>query len=52
MKEVEKGLMRISQNEFDTDNYYFQEGQYLDEETLKLVSSSKSNEDKGLNRRS
>ncbi len=31
VKEAENGLMRISQKEFDTDNYYFQEGQYLSE---------------------
>ncbi len=35
MKEAELGLMRISQNKFDTENYYFQEGQYLSESTLK-----------------
>ena len=29
MKEVENGLMRLSQNVFNTDDYYFQEGQYL-----------------------
>lgn len=36
MKEVENGLMRISQYEFDTENYFFQEGQYLDKETVSL----------------
>ena len=30
MKEVENGFIRISQNEFRTDKYLFQEGQYLD----------------------
>ena len=34
MKEVENGLMRISQNEFNTDKYYFQEGQYLSADTV------------------
>lgn len=34
MKEVENGLMRISQNEFSTDKYYFQEGQYLSANTV------------------
>lgn len=29
MKEVENGLMRLSQNAFNPDDYYFQEGQYL-----------------------
>lgn len=33
-KEVETGLMRISQKHYDTDNYFFQEGQYLSKETL------------------
>lgn len=35
MKEVENGLMRLSQQVFDTGNYYFQEGQYLSESTVK-----------------
>lgn len=34
MKEVENGLMRISQNEFSTEKYFFQEGQYLSAETV------------------
>ena len=34
IKEVEEGLMRLSQNVFSTDDYFFQEGQYLDEETV------------------
>ena len=29
LKEVETGLMRLSQNVFNTDDYFFQEGQYL-----------------------
>lgn len=36
MREVESGLMRLSQREFNTDDYYFQEGQYLDEKTVKF----------------
>ncbi|MGN7478309.1 CamS family sex pheromone protein [Solibacillus silvestris] len=48
MKEVETGLMRISQKHFDTDNYYFQEGQYLDETTLKYwLARPNQTEDKG-----
>lgn len=48
MKEVETGLMRISQNYFDTENYYFQEGQYLDETTLKYwLARPNQTEDKG-----
>ncbi len=34
IKEVEEGLMRLSQNVYDTDNYFFQEGQYLDSDTI------------------
>lgn len=34
IKEVEEGLMRLSQNVFDTENYFFQEGQYLDSDTI------------------
>ena len=34
IKEVESGLMRLSQNVFSTDEYYFQEGQYLDADTV------------------
>ena len=34
LKEVENGLMRISQNVFSTDSYYFQEGQYLSQSTV------------------
>ncbi|MFJ6211099.1 CamS family sex pheromone protein [Lysinibacillus sp. NPDC092081] len=49
MKEVETGLMRLSQNEFDTENYFFQEGQYLAESTVIdwLARSSQTKE--GLN---
>lgn len=48
MKEVETGLMRISQNYFDTENYYFQEGQYLDETMLKYwLARPNQTEDKG-----
>lgn len=34
VKEVETGLMRLSQNVFSTDGYFFQEGQYLDATTV------------------
>lgn len=34
LKEVENGLMRISQNIFSTDDYFFQEGQYLSSSTV------------------
>ncbi|WP_342558483.1 CamS family sex pheromone protein [Metasolibacillus sp. FSL K6-0083] len=34
IKEVENGLMRISQNVFDTEKYFFQEGQNLSANTV------------------
>ncbi|PLS09734.1 CamS family sex pheromone protein [Neobacillus cucumis] len=35
LNEFEMGLMRIAQNSFDTDKYYFQEGQQLKAKTIK-----------------
>ena len=55
IKEVENGLMRISQNEFPTDEYYFQEGQYIDGDMVKYwvarenQTSEKGPEFQGLN---
>lgn len=49
IKEAETGLMRLSQNEFDTENYYFQEGQYLAESTVKDWLARSSQEEEGLN---
>ncbi|KOY81796.1 CamS family sex pheromone protein [Lysinibacillus macroides] len=49
MKEVEEGLMRLSQKEFDTENYYFQEGQYLAENTVKDWLARSSQRETGLN---
>ena len=49
IKEAETGLMRLSQNEFDTKNYYFQEGQYLAESTVKDWLARSSQEEEGLN---
>ncbi|MFJ7952003.1 CamS family sex pheromone protein [Lysinibacillus sp. NPDC096418] len=49
IKEVEKGLMRLSQNEFDTDNYFFQEGQYLAESTITKYLKRSSQDEAGLN---
>jgi len=34
ISEFESGLMRVAQNTFNTENYYFQEGQYLDSSTV------------------
>lgn len=48
IKEVENGLMRISQNEFSTDKYYFQEGQYIDETMVKYwIARENQTTDKG-----
>lgn len=49
IKEAETGLMRLSQNEFDTENYYFQEGQYLAESTVKAWLTRSSQDEDGLN---
>ena len=49
MKEAETGLMRLSQNEFDTENYYFQEGQYLAESTVSDWLNRSSRKEDGLN---
>lgn len=55
MKEVETGLMRLSQHEFNTDDYYFQEGQYLSEDMVRYwlarenQTTDKGPEYKGLN---
>lgn len=50
MKEAETYLMRISQNYFDTEKYYFQEGQYLDEEMLKYwLARPNQTKDKSTN---
>ena len=47
IKEVEEGLMRLSQNVYDTESYYFQEGQYLDTDTVKnWLARSNQNQDK------
>ena len=48
VKEVENGLMRISQNEFSTDEYYFQEGQYVDKEMVSYwIARENQTDDKG-----
>lgn len=47
--EVEKGLMRLSQNQFPTDQYYFQEGQYLDGSTISSWLARSNQTEDGLN---
>lgn len=49
VKEVETGLLRISQNEFSPDKYLFQEGQYLSVNTLKDWLDRSSKTKGGLN---
>lgn len=49
MKEVETGLLRISQNEFSSDKYLFQEGQYLKGSTLIDWLARSNQEEGGLN---
>lgn len=50
LKAFETGLMSLSQAHFDTDNHYFQEGQYIDSKTANswLKRESKENPN-GLN---
>lgn len=49
IKEVENGLMRLSQNQFDTENYYFQEGQYIPAETASAWLARGDQAEGGLN---
>lgn len=50
IEEAEEGLLRLSTQHFDTKNYYFQEGQYIDKKTASawLARNSKTNTE-GLN---
>lgn len=49
--EVEGGLMRLSQQQYPTDEYYYQEGQYLDQETILswIGGKDEENNPEGLN---
>ncbi|WP_167629564.1 CamS family sex pheromone protein [Listeria valentina] len=50
INQLETGLMRVSQEEYSPDEYLFQEGQYLDKETLTSWLGRKSDKNKeGLN---
>ncbi|TQR17690.1 CamS family sex pheromone protein [Psychrobacillus vulpis] len=49
MKEVETGLLRVSQKEFPVDTYLFQEGQYLEKKTLENWLARSNQRDGGLN---
>lgn len=44
MDEMELGLMRIAQNSFNTDDYYFKEGQFLDSSTVRSWLKRKYND--------
>ncbi|CAM3883625.1 CamS family sex pheromone protein [Lederbergia lenta] len=41
MNEFETGLMRVAKEQFSTDNYVFQEGQYLDKKTVNSLLNRK-----------
>ncbi|MET3575581.1 CamS family sex pheromone protein [Bhargavaea ullalensis] len=48
--EAESGLMRLSHRKFPTDDHFFQEGQYLDEKTVRSWLAHKSEDNpEGLN---
>jgi protein involved in sex pheromone biosynthesis len=49
MKEVENGLLRISQKEFPTDTYLFQEGQYLKKDRISSWLARSNQTKDGLN---
>ena len=49
IKEAESGLMRISQSKFNTEEYYFQEGQYITADTAKDWLARESKNENGLN---
>lgn len=45
INEFETGLMRVAQNSFNSDNYYFQEGQYLKKSVVSSWLNRKYTED-------
>jgi len=49
MKEAETGLIRLSQDKFSPDKYFFQEGQTLKTEELRLWLARSSQDPLGLN---
>lgn len=49
VKEAESGLLRLSQQAFDPDTYYFQEGQYLDKDTVTSWLARSNQDSAGLN---
>lgn len=49
VREVESGLTRISRKMYDPDDYFFQEGQYLDKETVASWLARSNEKAEGLN---
>lgn len=50
IQEAEEGLLRLSTQQFDPKNHFFQEGQYIDEDTARSWLKRKSDDNKlGLN---
>ncbi|WP_342514367.1 CamS family sex pheromone protein [Sporosarcina sp. FSL K6-1522] len=49
MREAEEGLLRLSNQHFDSKKYYFQEGQYIDKSTARAWLSRSSSDENGLN---
>lgn len=49
IQEAEQGLTRISRNVYDPDEYFFQEGQYLDKETVQSWLARRNQSAEGLN---
>lgn len=49
VREVEAGLTRISRKMYDPDKYFFQEGQYLDKETVSSWLARSNQTEDGLN---
>jgi len=50
IQETEEGLLRLSTQHFDPKNHFFQEGQYIDEDTTRSWLGRKSSDNKeGLN---
>lgn len=47
--EAEEGLLRLSAQHFDTKNYFFQEGQYIDAATARSWLARSSTNEAGLN---
>lgn len=47
--EAEEGLLRLSAQHFDTKNYLFQEGQYIDSNTARAWLARSSTNEEGLN---